>query len=65
MLPVNDPVPHVHEYAIVPASLPVKVYVAMLFDTFTVVPVSVGAIVCRVKLIVPVVTLFALSFTTT
>jgi len=37
----------------------------VLFDTLTVVPVSTGAIVCRVKFIVPVVELFALSFTTT
>jgi len=65
MLLVNDPVQHAHEYNTFHASSPVKINVAVVFDTLTVVPVSIGAIVCRVKLIVHVVRLFALSFTTT
>lgn len=62
---LNEPFQHIHEYVMIHASSPVKVNVAIVFDTLTVPPERFGAMVCRVKLIVPVFVLFALSLTTT
>lgn len=62
---VIDPVPQAHEYAMLPASSPVNINVTVWFDTLAEAHVSVGATVCRVKFIVPVVRLFALSLITT